>query len=183
MEIRVEQLTKTLMKKYIGEVVRIENDCFDHDPEFSDERWKDENYLADYPGKWELSQIAFSENGEVMGIYSVTIVADYCHANRLVVSGKYRRCGVGSALMVGLKKAAYETGLKGLINFVHYENEKSLNLLKKTGWKICTGEQLKYFAKLKGQLPAGEDYVLTPRGHKVVMLFNALEDLCDEIYN
>lgn len=177
MTIRVEQLTKAMMRKYIDDVVGIENVCFDHDPGFSDERWTKENYLSDYPGKWELSQIAFSEDGDVMGIYSVTKVADYCHANRLVVSGRYRRCGVGSALMSGLKRAAYEAGLKGLVNFVHYENEKSLCLHKKTGWTVCTGERLKYFANLKGQKPAGDDYVLTPSGHKVVMMFNPLDDL------
>ena len=172
--ITIKTLTKKLMEKYIDEIVKIEDDCFFHDDNFSDERWLAENYIAEYDGKWKLSQIAFNENEEVVGAYVVTTIGDYCHANRLIVSSKFRRCGVGNRLMDALIDATKKEGLLGLINFVHYDNKKSLCLLEKTGWTLCKGEQLRYFAKLKGREVDGFDYVLTSNGNKMVMLFNDL---------
>ena len=89
--IEYSQLTKELMTKYLRQFLLIDCECFTP-------YWNAENFLVDFPEKWDKSQAAFS-NGLLVGYLIVSLKNDHYHVHRIAVHPHYRNRGIGRWLM------------------------------------------------------------------------------------
>lgn len=85
--VEIRPLTPGIIKENIAALVEMSG-------QIRNDYWGMEHYLADLDKKWELSSVAFL-NGEICGFIIVSAKPESLHVNRIVVSSKFLRTGIG----------------------------------------------------------------------------------------
>ncbi len=76
--------------------------------------WREEHFLKDLPGKWELGQLAVAADGTVTGFWIASGAGPDAHTHRVGLAPGYRKAGVGQAMFEALRAAARRRGHRRL---------------------------------------------------------------------
>lgn len=130
---------KTLTRRRMRDICE---SCLQFDvPEVKEgnlEPWTASNYLAELPGKWALSKVAYI-GGDLVGYRIVSgrgLTDSFAHSHRTVVDRLWRRKGVALALLASSVAEAAAAGFEGISGKCHPENLVSQRFLEATGWRL-----------------------------------------------
>ncbi|MBN1693815.1 N-acetyltransferase [candidate division WOR-3 bacterium] len=133
---------RTATKKDLPAITEIYNDVvlnttatFHVEPQSNDEQ---ENWFEKHTGKYTV--IVAVENDAVIGWASLSPWSDRCAYGdtadiAIYIKGSSRGKGIGEKLIEELLKKGPENGLHTAIAKISSENETSMNLFKKSGFK------------------------------------------------
>jgi ribosomal protein S18 acetylase RimI-like enzyme len=112
------------------------------------EYWSEENFLADLPGKWELSVCAFG-GSDVVG-YSIMSLPEpgRAHIHHFMVAAPSRGLGVGSAMIRESLDRAQRAAVRQVSLKVHADSVDAQNFYRRHG-----------FVELDRQLRSGQTYL------------------------
>jgi len=143
---------RTAQKKDIPSITEIYNDAvlnttatFHIEPQSNDEQ---ENWFEKHTGKYTV--IVAVENDAVVGWASLSPWSDRCaYSNTadiaIYIKEGFRGKGIGKRLVEELLKKGPQSGLHTAIAKISSENEVSMNLFKKSGFKhIGTMKEVGY---------------------------------------
>ena len=95
-----------------------------------------ETDLNDYVKENFPIYIAIDENDEVLGYAVCRIMSGVVWAESLFVRTGDRRKGIGCQLYQSIESLAKEIGNDTVYNWVHPNNEKIINFLRKIGYNV-----------------------------------------------
>jgi ribosomal-protein-alanine N-acetyltransferase len=129
------------------EVVEIEETC-------GLSRWGWDAYHAELlQGHSTLMLVARSSDGEdmagrerVAGFIAARLVADELHINNVAVRWRYRRCGMGGALLDAALREGARLGASAAVLEVRASNEPALALYECYGFR-ATGRRRNYYTE------------------------------------
>ncbi len=93
--------------------------------------------------------------GEIIGMCTVQSQVSTAEGGKagiledLVVTAKYRKCGIGSQLLSEMEKRAFKSGYRRLSLLADYENEPALEFYRKKNWQKCRMICLRKFPEKK----------------------------------
>lgn len=127
-----------LSEDNINEVWEIEKKCF-NDP------WSKNMFTAELGNSASVFIVARDEEtGKAIGYGGVWTVMDVADITNIAVDEEYRRQGVGGEILRLLIKICKERQVETVNLEVRTDNQKAINLYKKTGFEEC-GLRKKYY--------------------------------------
>ena len=112
-------------------VYKIENESFF-------EPWTKKRLIKEFEDNSFLKHIVFEKDGEVVGFYIISTIADLVEIFTIAVDSRYRGEGIGSQLLDHLIKYAEEVGASEIWLEASTKNIAAINLYQKYGFKIQT---------------------------------------------
>lgn len=106
---------------------------------YSDESWAEQEFLAERPAKWLLSQLAL-RGEELCGFWIASAVGGHAHTHRVGVSAPWRRRGVMSALAEEVHRAARSAGALRMTLYLNPENQVARAAYSRLGYRACVLE-------------------------------------------
>ena len=124
--------------QHIDAVLEIEKECFSHP-------WSRQSIESELENKNSVFCVAL-EGEEVAGYIGMSTVLDEGYIFNVAVSGKYRKKGIGSALIQELVTYGKKNNFCFLTLEVRESNEKARSLYSKFGF-IKVGERKDYYSQ------------------------------------
>ena len=110
-------------------VYQIENDSFF-------EPWTKKRLLKEFEENSFLKHFVYEKNGEVVGFYIISCIADLVEIFTIAVDKDYRQEGIGSELLEHLIKFSEEISASEIWLEASTKNIDAINLYEKYGFKI-----------------------------------------------
>lgn len=123
-------------ESHIGDIVNIENLCFEHP-------WSENSVRSHIEGKHNVTFIC-TENGETAGYAGMTVSLDEGQIMNIAVLPKFRKRGFGDALVSKLKEYCEDNGLLFMTLEVRAGNLPAIRLYEKHGF-FRVGVRKKYY--------------------------------------
>ena len=112
-------------------VYKIENESFF-------EPWSKRRLIKEFEDNSFLKHFVYEKDGEVVGFYIISTIADLVEIFTIAVDSRFRGEGIGSALLDHLIKYAEEVGASEIWLEASTKNIAAINLYQKYGFKIQT---------------------------------------------
>jgi ribosomal protein S18 acetylase RimI-like enzyme len=103
---------------------------------YSEEPWTTREFLAERPGKWQLSRIVVSSN-RACAFWIASIVDGRAHTHRVGVSPLWRGRGLLAALAEQVHQAACLAGARRLTLYVSPRNDVAQKAYARLGYRPC----------------------------------------------
>lgn len=127
-----------MTSEHLDGVCKIENACFSHP-------WSRQSIEAELNNETSLF-LAAVENGEVAGYIGMSMVLDEGYIFNVAVDVRYRKKGIGSALINELVTYGKKNGFAFITLEVRQSNEAARSLYSKFGF-IKVGERKNYYSR------------------------------------
>jgi ribosomal protein S18 acetylase RimI-like enzyme len=126
MDIIIETLSKEFLKKNIKDFIEILKDepC---------EYWKEEHFIKELTGKFDISFIALNKN-ILVGYIIASIKQEGAYIHKFMISGQYRGRGIGSDLQYSFESKVKLLNLKKIFLTLFAENNNTLKFYEKNGF-------------------------------------------------
>lgn len=121
----------------IDEIMKVEEESFSLP-------WSKESYLDELKNILATYLLCDCE-GEVAGYGGIWVVLDEAHITNVAVARKFRRCGMGRALMQNLERLAREKNASRILLEARPSNEAALQMYKGLGY-VSTGLRQAYYS-------------------------------------
>lgn len=121
-------LTKQIVLQNIKELIEIDRNIV------SDEKWDEQNFLIDLPGKWEKSFIVVEDNNIIGFIICSVKKSSILHVHRLSVKKEHQRKGIGTNLLNQISKNINNT-IKCVTLNIRKDNVSLQKFYSKSGFK------------------------------------------------
>jgi len=118
---------------------------------YSHLRWREENFLKDVPGKWELSRLALCPDGSVAGFWIASGAGADAHTHRVAVAPAHRKAGVGLAMFEALRAAARRRRHRRMVLTVSARNPGANRFYERLGFTRLRGGDLAEFVRSHGR--------------------------------
>ena len=112
-------------------VYQIENDSFF-------EPWTKKRLIKEFENNSFLRHFVYEKDGEVLGFYIISIIADLVEIFTIAVDRDHRGEGIGSMLLDHLIKYAHQVGATEIWLEASTKNIAAINLYQKYGFEIQT---------------------------------------------
>lgn len=106
---------------------QLEEECFATD------RWSYRTFAGCFENPNYFGLVA-EENGAVVGYGGITVVADSCDLENILVAEAYRRCGTGTQMIEKLLTEARSRGAKKVFLEVRVSNAAAMGMYLKCGF-------------------------------------------------
>lgn len=93
--------------------------------------WTDKHFLLELSGKWEYSCVAVSDSIPVGFCICSQKKADTVHFHKFFVDKKFRKQGIGQALIGAIKLACLAGGIKKVTLNTHESNAEAIHIYEK----------------------------------------------------
>ncbi|WP_363311070.1 ribosomal protein S18-alanine N-acetyltransferase [uncultured Anaerococcus sp.] len=110
-------------------VYEIENDSFF-------EPWSKRRLLKEFEENSFLRHFVYEKDGEIVGFYIISLIADLVEIFTIAVDKDYRQEGIGDALLTQLVSYARENSASEIWLEASTKNIAAINLYQKHGFKI-----------------------------------------------
>ena len=167
----VVKLTKNILRAHLPQVIELENLVLEEFGDvYSEERWSEENFLFDLPGKWDYSRLALDEEGKCQGFWIASAgphqsVGVYSH--RVAVKKGLRRSRIAQRMFLDISDDARRNGFRRMTLSVCALNIYSIAFYEALGFTRLMGEGLMNFAEHKGlKAKVVNDYLQEKSGHR-----------------
>ena len=110
-------------------VYQIENESFF-------EPWTKKRLVKEFEENSFLKHYVYEKDGEVIGFYIISTIADLVEIFTIAVDKRYRQEGIGSKLLDHLINEAYDLGESEIWLEASTKNTAAVNLYQKYGFKI-----------------------------------------------
>lgn len=131
MNLKINPLSKSTLKLHVDDFVSMSNRTIE------DEYWGSEHFLADLPGKWELSFSVADDAGKLAAFLIASEKKDSVHIHKFVVDKPYQQMGLGSRMLSYLK----EKNTKPLTLKVHVDNLHAIDFYTRKGFTTLSIEK------------------------------------------
>lgn len=112
-------------------VYQIENDSFF-------EPWTKKRLIKEFENNSFLRHFVYEKDGEVLGFYIISTIADLVEIFTIAVDKDHRGEGIGSKLLDHLIKYAHQVGATEIWLEASTKNIAAINLYQKYGFEIQT---------------------------------------------
>ena len=112
-------------------VYQIENDSFF-------EPWTKKKLIKEFENNFFLRHFVYEKDGEVLGFYIISTIADLVEIFTIAVDKDHRGEGIGSMLLDHLIKYAHQVGATEIWLEASTKNIAAINLYQKYGFEIQT---------------------------------------------
>ena len=112
-------------------VYQIENDSFF-------EPWTKKRLIKEFENNSFLGYFVYEKDGEVLGFYIISTIADLVEIFTIAVDKDHRGEGIGSMLLDHLIKYAHQVGATEIWLEASTKNIAAINLYQKYGFEIQT---------------------------------------------
>jgi len=133
--------TKFMVRKMtlqdIDQVMRIESESFSLP-------WSKDSYLSELRNQF-ATYLVCDCAGEVAGYGGIWVVFEEAHITNVAVSAKYRRQGMGRALMEELEAVARKRNAQRILLEVRPSNHAALSMYRERGF-MSTGLRKQYYS-------------------------------------
>lgn len=147
----IKILDKSLAKKYLPEIMKIERQCF------KETRWVRKNILLDLPGKWENSLI-IKNNDKIAGyLVSALLRTNQMHIYRIAILPEYGRKGYGSKLLQQVINTCSSKSVKYITVEVCARFPVDRFYLK-SGFKLLKESELIKYIRLRNRINTKDKY-------------------------
>lgn len=138
----IKTLTKSIIKNHLETILSIDR------TQIKDaEKWNRENFLCQYPLKFNLSVVAL-EGKNIIGFTIATKKNKSCHIHRIAVSDKYTGRGLGSMMLQSIEKRAKDNKLEA-VTVEALKKAKLKNFYLQNSFGLVPEEKLKVYAEQK----------------------------------
>lgn len=163
---RVVRLTKQKMEQYYQQLIRLDAELVELMGEhFAMDKWTEQNFLSDYPGKWKYSVIALEDEAVLGVIIATSSEEGAVHINRFFVRCEEQKNGVGGKMLDTLEENLINQKINSVDLFVNVKNENAIRFYKKNGFCCLQFEYLKDKLNLTNRVGYNETYVENPETH------------------
>jgi GNAT superfamily N-acetyltransferase len=104
---------------------------------YSDEPWTVHEFLAERPGKWQLSRLVVT-GGRPCGFWIASMADADAHTHRVGISGPWRGRGLGAALAEHVHRAGHLAGARRMTMYVSPDNHVARAAYACLGYRPCT---------------------------------------------
>ncbi len=158
------RLDRNLLQMSLGEAIRIEAETVaEFGADYSHEIWRSRHFMADRPGKWDLSTGAFVA-GALRGFQIASLDGEDTHLHRIAIDRRCRRAVVAMMLLERMDLLAVGVGSPRLTLSVRVSNVRGQRLFLRAGYSFMTETELTTYAKRTGRNVQGETVVSS--GHQ-----------------
>jgi ribosomal-protein-alanine N-acetyltransferase len=119
-------LTREAARAHLPRLLEVDQDTIG-------EPWSAEQWLADLPGKWELSRLLVADGG-VDGFVVASRKGSAAHVHRMAVAATARGQGAGGELLRELARTAAATGQQAVTLKVHVTNAPARRFYERLGF-------------------------------------------------
>jgi ribosomal protein S18 acetylase RimI-like enzyme len=122
-----------------GIIIKNMNALLELDAPVIGEKWSEEHFLFELPGKWKYSMLAFDDNA-LAGFAICSLKSTGMHVHRLAVQATCRLQGIASVLLRSAAKHARKQNIPMLTAKVHKTNRAAQSFFLSLGF-YETGRQ------------------------------------------
>lgn len=173
--VRVAAHSKEEMAGFLPQVLEIDRHYQETmGPAYGSDPWDREQFLADRPMKWTLSQFAWSGD-RLAGFWIASRTSlSRCQIHRVAVRASYRGIGVAQALWGHFVDSARTLGLREATLEVACSNQEAIKFYADRGFAAMEGEGLAQYLAEKGRAAiVRQDRLVEPDGASfLVMQYN-----------
>lgn len=131
-------IIRKMEEKDLDRIMEIEKDAFTTP-------WPKESFLLEITKNQLARYIVAEIDNVVVGYGGIWLILDEGHITNIAVESKYRKMGVGKAIVEGLIYLCGKQGIKAMTLEVRESNISAQNLYKKYGF-VESGVRPKYYA-------------------------------------
>lgn len=131
-------IIRKMEEKDLDRIMEIEKDAFTTP-------WPKESFLLEITKNQLARYIVAEIDNVVVGYGGIWLILDEGHITNIAVESKYRKMGVGKAIVEGLIYLCTKQGIKAMTLEVRESNISAQNLYKKYGF-VESGVRPKYYA-------------------------------------
>ncbi len=131
-------IIRKMEEKDLDRIMEIEKDAFTTP-------WPKESFLLEITKNQLARYIVAEIDNMVVGYGGIWLILDEGHITNIAVESKYRKMGVGKAIVEGLIYLCTKQGIKAMTLEVRESNISAQNLYKKYGF-VESGVRPKYYA-------------------------------------
>ena len=121
-------LTRDRMARHLPELMEMDQDT-------PGERWEEQHFRFDAPGKWECSRLIADKSGKAVGFGVTSIKSSGMHLHRLAIVRDLRGRGLGGQLIKALAAAAREHGIELITLKVAPSNARAIAFYERLGFR------------------------------------------------
>ena len=114
----------------LAAIAELEKQCFENP-------WSYSAFCLEYADKTKHYFVAETASGEVAGYGGFAHVEDEAHIMNIGVSPKYRRQGIGSAILNAILEKSRELGIRAVTLEVNDANVGAIALYEKAGFELA----------------------------------------------
>jgi ribosomal protein S18 acetylase RimI-like enzyme len=136
-EWRIERATQAVVRRHAGALVALDDKLrAEFGGMYSDEPWTAKAFMAQRPGKWVLSRLAF-EGDRPCGFWIASHTGGQAHTHRVGIGASSRGQGLLHALAEEVHRAAREAGARRMTLYVKPENQIASRAYRRIGYRPC----------------------------------------------
>ncbi len=145
---KVCKLDHELSKVYLAKLVFLDQELrSDLGEIYSHHEWWQENFLAERPSKWALSQMVFDEDEILCGFWIASQWGNDCHTHRVAVGKGQRSKGIGEAMFKAVLRASEALSLDRMILSVSSHNLRAHAFYERLGFRRALEKVLVEFVQ------------------------------------
>jgi GNAT superfamily N-acetyltransferase len=134
---RIERATPMLMKRHAKSLAALDDTLrAEFGDRYSDEPWTIEAFMAERPGKWDLSHLAL-EGDRPCAFWIASCAAEHAHTHRVGIGAPWRGKGLLRALAEEVHHAARKAGAIRMTLYVNPSNEIARRVYSSLGYRAC----------------------------------------------
>jgi ribosomal protein S18 acetylase RimI-like enzyme len=127
MNIGIQPLTPEVLTVHVREFLDIDKNTIG-------ERWGEDQFTFDMPGKWSFSKVAIDDQGNAVGFAVASLKPHGIHIHRIAVSESCRGLGIGKRLLGAVAAVAHAHGVGAMTLKVAKENIRAVRFYHGLGF-------------------------------------------------
>lgn len=172
-DIAIRSLDPQLAQAVWPQLVKLDRTCYKElGIRYSHVMWDREEFLRDFPGKWQLSCVAFDDGGGVTGFWIASQRDNKAaHTHRVAVSAQSRRQRVGQQMFWYAEAASATLGATLMTLMVQVANEVAIRFYRGLGFRAPTPAECLAFAEDHQKRCRAQEGIIVEPGGVEYLLF------------